>query len=429
MGMQYTWSLHWSLAQFPGEQVFKPANHAERSFALAVLFLFFVVAAMFVSSITTSMTRLQIIAGKQSSQFADLRRYLVDNQISRQLAVRVQRNAQHAIAEHSRNIPEKSVELLALISGPLHAELHFEVYSPVLLLHPFFSTFHDFNPLAVQKLCHTAVSAHTVSQGDVLFSDFETPARPRMFFIVSGSMEYTGRRRALAPRPGDAGPLARRLGAGDWVCEAVLWTRWKHRGTLTAQSDCCRLLDLDAQTFFQVCETFPSVHPAIYAEEFVSHLNDLSASPTNMATDLAFGGFQLGRMLERAFPDPEEIVSRQTSESAVSRVPSWRASPRRHGHPEKLCRRISSGSVTDERPRRGSVLPAFGRIGSLRGQQRGKIGAAWASARRWSMVSGQDAVVPQPSTSGRLAPQQEAQQRSSGGRLGDGLEEVVEADD
>lgn len=37
--------------------------------------------------------------------------------------------------------------------------------------------------------------------------------------------------------------------------EAVLWTNWKHRGTLTAVSD-VKLAMLDAQGFFDLCQRF-----------------------------------------------------------------------------------------------------------------------------------------------------------------------------
>merc|ERR1711920_831074 len=91
-----------------------------------------------VSSMTTALTRLQIISSRQSSQMSALSRFLSDKGISQDLALKLQRSAQHALREQTRNAPEESIELLALISGPLLQELHFEMRFPVLNTHPLF---------------------------------------------------------------------------------------------------------------------------------------------------------------------------------------------------------------------------------------------------------------------------------------------------
>merc|ERR1712137_889532 len=96
-------------------------------------------ATIIVSRLTSSMTRLYILSNTQAQQLAALRRYLGENGISSRLAVRVQRNAQHAIMEMQRFMPEEKVDLLALVSEPLRMELHFELLCPVFGVHPFFS--------------------------------------------------------------------------------------------------------------------------------------------------------------------------------------------------------------------------------------------------------------------------------------------------
>ena len=101
----------------------------------------FVMAATFVSHLTSSMTQLNIMTSRQMVQLASLRRFLVENGISDLLAVRLRRNAQHAIVQHQRCIKEEGVELLSHVSGPLRVELHFEIYSPIFAVHPFFSCY------------------------------------------------------------------------------------------------------------------------------------------------------------------------------------------------------------------------------------------------------------------------------------------------
>jgi len=237
----------------------------ERIFTILVLIFAFVVSAAFVGSLTTAMTRLQVVASKRSTQFATLNRYLSDYGISRELAARVQRNARHALKEQKRHTPESSVELMALISDPLRSEIRYEVFSPMIILHPFFHLYNWVNPVGVRHICHTAVKSVSLSRGDVIFSEFEVPVSPRMFFVTSGRMVYV---RCTESQ--------QRVQARQWVAEAVLWTRWAHRGTLRALTE-CRLLSMDAQHVASIMSTFPTCHGLNYAMKFVAGLNKASA--------------------------------------------------------------------------------------------------------------------------------------------------------
>lgn len=75
----------------------QPESSMERAFAVSVLICSFVMSAAFVSRITASMTRLQIISGSNHHQLAVLRQYLRNNNLSMKLTARVMRSAQHAL--------------------------------------------------------------------------------------------------------------------------------------------------------------------------------------------------------------------------------------------------------------------------------------------------------------------------------------------
>lgn len=261
----YTLSLHWSMAQFAGSDFdILPQNNVERTFAIVIVLFCFVVSACFVSSITSYLTRLQILTSKGAHQIVTLRRYLEDKNISRQLNVRVQRNAQHAVLEKQRNTPESEVELLRLISEPLLIELHFEEYVPILRWHAFFDLYQEKNPGCMRRLCHSGVSLKTVFPGDVIFSLGEIPQQPTMFFVMSGRMDYEqdGRRKA-------------KICAGRWISEPVLWVHWTHAGILRAVSD-CQILSLSAEAFQSITSQFKLTwfHPAYYAAEYFMHLRE-----------------------------------------------------------------------------------------------------------------------------------------------------------
>merc|ERR1719267_237507 len=135
------------------------------------------------------MNNIQMMASEQSSKLAVLRRFLLDHGISRVLAVRVQRNAQHAMYEYKNKAPENSVELLTIISQPLLVEVHYDIYSKPLLEHPFFYCYSKVNPAGIRKVCHTAIEMLSLHTKDVLFNDFEVSERPMTYFVVSGKLQ------------------------------------------------------------------------------------------------------------------------------------------------------------------------------------------------------------------------------------------------
>merc|ERR1712176_1526779 len=71
---RYLMSLHWSLSQFAGgmDEV-TPVNMGERAYAIAVFLVAFIMASIFVSSITSSMTQLSLINGQPSQQLCTLK--------------------------------------------------------------------------------------------------------------------------------------------------------------------------------------------------------------------------------------------------------------------------------------------------------------------------------------------------------------------
>merc|ERR1711862_676735 len=136
------------------------------------------------------MTRLHIISSNESEQVMVLRRYLRQNGVSKKLAVRVQHNAQHALQERRRFMPEGSVELLGIVSEPLRVELHFEIYSGVLAAHPFFARYIEECPQIMCRVCHCAMSELLVSHGDTIFTAGETPQYPKTYIVCSGTLQY-----------------------------------------------------------------------------------------------------------------------------------------------------------------------------------------------------------------------------------------------
>lgn len=261
---QYLASLHWALTQFSGgmDEIY-PASPLERLFAVLIGLSIFVVALVMLGVFTSGLTQQYIIGGSGARQLATLKRYLKQNNVSKVITKRVCRNAKHAI---SGDLTPESVELLTVISEPLKVELAFDMYSQVLMWHPFFLGLLQENSPIMRPICHRAMHMLLLSATDNIFQMGEEPAEPKMYIVVSGSLEYTD-------SYGEVAQVAEKR----HVAEAVLWTNWKHRGTLTAVSD-AKLAMLDAQGFHSIAQRFMRRSEAAlrivqYANQFVEDLN------------------------------------------------------------------------------------------------------------------------------------------------------------
>lgn len=261
---QYLASLHWAIAQFSGGMdEISPASPLERLFAVAVQTTIFVIALVMLGVFTSGLTQQYIIGGSGARQLATLKRYLKQNNVSKATTKRVCRNAKHAI---SGDLTPESVELLHVISEPLKVELSFDMYSQVLMWHPFFLELLQENSPLMRPICHRAMSMLLLSSTDIIFNLGEEPSEPKMYIVVSGTLEYT-----------DSYGEVTAVGERRHLAEAVLWTNWKHRGTLAAVSD-VKLAMLDAQNFHDLCQRFMRRSEAAlkilgYATQFIDELN------------------------------------------------------------------------------------------------------------------------------------------------------------
>jgi len=255
----YLTSAHWAISQFTGgmDEV-KPLNAEERLYAIATYMCGFVVSAAFASILTSSMTRLHLLANGQSQQLSLLRRYLLQNKIPRKLCVRIQRNANMAM--QAQHIPDSMVTLLQTVSRPLQVELHREMHFPVLDGHAFFCTYEKMYPYSMREACHTCAVVETFSPGDEVFHTGERDSECRIFFVRDGQLEYTH----LNGHKDDIPP-------GEYVSEASLWLDWTHRGSLVSKDEDTSVLEFSGLKFKDVVRRYEhhALCPWAYAKKFL----------------------------------------------------------------------------------------------------------------------------------------------------------------
>eukprot|EP00928_Gymnodinium_smaydae_P001057 TRINITY_DN10393_c0_g1_i2.p1 TRINITY_DN10393_c0_g1~~TRINITY_DN10393_c0_g1_i2.p1 ORF type:complete len:497 (-),score=18.23 TRINITY_DN10393_c0_g1_i2:37-1305(-) len=275
---RYVIALQWSISLFTGggEETPGPRNFVERVFAVSVSLFCYLLTAMLVSMLTSSMTHVHILSSQYSKQSAQLRQYLTEHSIPEALAVRICRNAQHAFRRRLSFTSESHVDLLKIISEPLLIDLHYECYSRAFQRHRYFSTLCHKASEFMRKICHGATSMEFAASGSIVFEMAEVPERPQMYFVSDGSLQYS---------PMTEHPTT--VGQGQFLSEGALWTQWMHFGALSALSD-CQLVKLHTEEFcqivhqFRVCASDNILDPGDYAIEFVKRLNTTSVEISDL---------------------------------------------------------------------------------------------------------------------------------------------------
>jgi len=228
-------------------------------------------ASCFVSNITSLMTQISIVANHQSHQLKVLSRYLQAHNISKRLSERLQRNVQHALRIQAGGTPEHEIKVLKLVTEPLMKELHFELYAPVLRVHPLFRLLSDEDPASLRTICHTAIAEIVVFEADVIFCPGEVSSNPCMLFVLSGTLQYIQTDEDSDVLDLDRTMPGSEIAHGEWLCEHFLWTKWIYQGMLLAKTE-SRLLALTARRFQEILSNTKSKLPQ-YAAQFVAAVN------------------------------------------------------------------------------------------------------------------------------------------------------------
>jgi hypothetical protein len=238
---RYTTALHWSLTQFtPASMEVFPRNTAERLYSIIVLFSAMVTFSSFVSSITAAMTSLRTMNLQKSKQRDNIRRYIADNRISLELGNRITAFLRSHNFMAKRRVHEDDIQVFKALPESLRLQLHWEVFHPCVVPHPFFHHFCESDEPAMVELCHYAMAELSLGTVQELFV-FEQQAS-LVFFCLSGELEYFH---------GADESNGAEIGAGSWLVEVVLWLKWEHRGRVTAVTP-CEFVTIDASRFRKI---------------------------------------------------------------------------------------------------------------------------------------------------------------------------------
>jgi hypothetical protein len=223
------------------------------------------------------MTALRNISADENKQFWLLRRYLRQRKVSRHLSDRIVKYLEFQQITKQNIVAPHQVALLNKLSDQFKIEIAHEMFSGTLSAHPFFQYMIS-DPIlqkSMQRLCFSSFKVLPSAAFERLF--YLGDEGQTMFFVKAGGYEY---------RCIDNRPLDKELEPRHWVAEPVLWTCWRHRGTLMATTP-SEALALSATAFSGTLRTHPKPWylGMRYGVNFVNYLN---RCPFNALTDVMF---------------------------------------------------------------------------------------------------------------------------------------------
>eukprot|EP00929_Paragymnodinium_shiwhaense_P080101 TRINITY_DN41752_c0_g1_i1.p1 TRINITY_DN41752_c0_g1~~TRINITY_DN41752_c0_g1_i1.p1 ORF type:complete len:493 (-),score=95.14 TRINITY_DN41752_c0_g1_i1:97-1575(-) len=307
LGYKYTTSLHWSLTQFtPASMDISARNVYERIFSIVVLFFAMVAFSSIVASITGAMTSLRNLSAEQNKQFWLLRRYLRQRNIKNELSSRIIKFLEYTLEQQRATVQLGSISLFSGLSEELRQELAHQLNHPFLTSNHVFFNYMERNMLVVmQRLCHKGLSTKGYAEKEVVFSAGE--AASNMFVVKQGSCVYSYTDKFAHHQ------LEPPLQKMDQLCEPILWTSWRHRGELMADTPLDLVL-LSPDIFLEILSQHPHPHSLAkrYGCRFLHFINSVDRSRLLDVLRPEVIGQDLNDACRDFDDDSDEMVKTQT---------------------------------------------------------------------------------------------------------------------
>lgn len=311
---KYLTAMHWAFTQFQGTSEVLPGmggrkHLGERLYAVIVVMCSLIILASFVSTLTNMMMQLQALHAEKLGMARRVRAYLSDNEISKQLSVRVKKYIDWK--QKMQRKDGNSSSILSMLPLQLQMDLQEEVRGPLINPHKFFNAIQSAHSRTFRQICHEVLKVVTPAPGEMIFTQQDECTQ--MFFVVSGEPKYVPTRSLSAARhqsaskkslfygeltlteatttngppesntpPSDMDLIENvyHMGKGDYICEPILWTNWEYCGVLAGTEEATSFIAMPAEPFASVVSGHPpaAVSAVFYARRFVAGLNRFGKS-------------------------------------------------------------------------------------------------------------------------------------------------------
>lgn len=270
---QYVIVYHWMVSQSTvGNEVVYTSNTYERIFNVFGAFCALLINITLVSILSATLVDYRDARKGQKNKVRELDRFLMENKISQQLAMQLQRQAQQRLNLTEQRLNDTDVSVLRMLSAQLIQDLRLELYSRHLVRSPLLALWNTMENRGIAKLCNDGVEFVFLLPEEELFRPGQSSSAA--YYLVSGSMAYSQHPdTSLVPHAAICG-----VDQHHWLCEATLWVEWYHVGVAEA-SRACQLLSLSTSAIPSVSERLQVLKDITraYAQAFWSRV--ITATP------------------------------------------------------------------------------------------------------------------------------------------------------
>jgi len=342
----YTSALHWSLTQFtPASMEVVPRNAVERGFNCVVIIVAMVIFSSLIGTITQGMNDLRRQNQLRNQEREQLRRYLYDRQVSLELGNRVRSFLTKYQHDNKTYVHEEDISCFQALPEIIRVELHSEVFSPLLIPHPFFHHYLQGDDMGMVNICHYMMQEKSMHSGKELFLPGEECNC--MYFLVHGNCSYFH----------DSDPDASGMvSPGSHFCEMVLWLPWKHVGRLVATIN-SELVTLNATMFLGMMSQMKLARNCrVYAQMYIAKLKAIEEGNKTLEKSLSKIGLNLiADALDEAMGGTERITDiffdfdmvQEIAQEAFNNVAHGGRRTRKGGMLEDLLRKTTTMSSAD----------------------------------------------------------------------------------
>jgi len=280
---QYLTALHWAFTQMtPGSMSVEPHSSMERVYNVCCLIIGLLTSSVMISQLSAKMVRIQTINHDRLYQMEMLNRFLLERDVPRSLAQRVNTAAQ-AKLEADRPLTVEDLPALTMISSSLRNELNCALFSACLLRHTIFYSWCVGNEAVATDLS-SAAAVDSRHQGDEVLLPFQEAVK--VFFRSQGRLEYC--RLVFEREEADSVSGSETSSLADftvkdtltnqesilieeemWFSVIALWCDWRYVGRMRALTN-VELVNLDVSKVLKVLTMFPRLveRSVAYARAF-----------------------------------------------------------------------------------------------------------------------------------------------------------------
>jgi len=276
---EYSTAYHWSMSQMtPGSMEVVPTNSAERTFNIMCLFLGLLMSISLISQLSAKMVQHNMSQIEMTKNKSVLRRFLLENNIRADLAVRIQQQIKERMNTQKR-LAARDVSAIKLLSPNIRSELMYSAWSPHLLHHQLLYTWDQLDGGFIKDLCVSGVELLSLAPDDELFVAQSTGEH--VYVSLAGDLLYI-------QEEDDFKQLRIPVDLKTWISEAALWMiDWVHRGTIRAKVS-SEVLSISTNGFLHALRRHRTVTKL--ARDFSKALNNqLQIHGVNALTDLYLG--------------------------------------------------------------------------------------------------------------------------------------------